>query len=315
MIVKGLLGMASPAGKQGRLSILIFHRVFAEPDPIFPQEMHARRFDEVCGWMKSLFNVLPLDLAALQLKAGALPTRAACITFDDGYADNHDVAMPILKRHGLPATFFIATGFLDGGRMWNDTVIESVRLAKTRTLDLGALGRFAVGTPADKTAAIGGIIGKLKYLPVAVRLAAAHGIAIEAKVSLPDNLMMTSAQVKAMREAGMQIGAHTLSHPILSRLDDNEASAEIEGSKHFLERLLSERVGLFAYPNGKPGQDYLPQHVTMVHQAGFDAAVSTAPGVSSANSNIFQLPRFTPWDRARRRFGIRLIFNFRDLAA
>lgn len=315
MIIKGLLGMASPAGQRGRLAILIFHRVAPQPDPIFPGEMHARRFDEVCSWLKLWFNVLPLDDAVAHLKTGTLPARAACITFDDGYADNHDVARSILQRHGLPATFFIATDFLDGGRMWNDTVIESVRLTKTSTLDLGELGCFALGTPADKAAAIGVIIGKLKYLPVAVRLAAAQGIATEAKVSLPGNLMMTSAQVKAMRQAGMQIGAHTLSHPILSRLDDNEASAEIKGSKDFLERLLSQRVGLFAYPNGKPGQDYLGQHVSMVQRAGFDAAVSTAPGVSSAASDRFQLPRFTPWDQSRFRFAVRLASNMRHVIA
>jgi len=315
VIIKPLLGIVSPAGERGRLSILIFHRVFAEPDPIFPQEMHARRFDEVCGWVKSWFNVLPLDQAAAHLKAGTLPARAACITFDDGYADNHDVAMPILQRHGLPATFFIATGFLDGGRMWNDTVIESVRLSKASALDLGELGQFAISEPAEKSAAIDRIIQQIKYLPVADRLAHTERIAHAAQVQLPGNLMLTSAQVKAMRHAGMQIGAHTLSHPILSRLDDNEASAEIKGSKDFLEQLLSERVGLFAYPNGKPGQDYLTQHVSMVRQAGFDAAVSTAPGVSLAATDHFQLPRFTPWDKSRVRFGSRLIANLRHISA
>ena len=65
--------------------------------------------------------------------------------------------------------------------------------------------------------------------------------------------MMTSAQVKAMRQAGMQIGAHTVSHPILVRLMDPEARQQIGDSKRFLEDLLGERVGLFAYPNGKPG--------------------------------------------------------------
>ena len=100
-------------GVGARLSVLIFHRVLPESDPIFPDEMYAHCFEAMCGWLKAWFNVLPLDAAVASLKAGKLPARSACITFDDGYVDNHDVALPILLRHGLPATFFIATGFLD----------------------------------------------------------------------------------------------------------------------------------------------------------------------------------------------------------
>lgn len=109
------------------MSIAIFHRVLEAPDPLFAEEMHRARFDEVCAWLSAWFNVLPLDEAVKRLKQGALPDRALAITFDDGYADNHDIALPVLKAHGLCATFFVATDFLDGGRMWNDTVIESVR--------------------------------------------------------------------------------------------------------------------------------------------------------------------------------------------
>lgn len=146
-----LLHMMAPAGKRARLSVLIFHRVLRQPDPLFPGEMYAQRFDAVCRWLAAWFNVLPLDQAVSRLKAGSLPARAACITFDDGYADNHEVAASILGRHGLSATFFIATGFLDGGRMWNDTVIESVRQAGAATLELGHVGRFPIATIAEKT--------------------------------------------------------------------------------------------------------------------------------------------------------------------
>jgi peptidoglycan/xylan/chitin deacetylase (PgdA/CDA1 family) len=311
MLVKNLLRIASPAGKSGCLSILIFHRVGPAVDPIYPDEMHVRRFNEVCGWLKSWFNVLPLDVAAAHMKAGTLPARAACITFDDGYADNHDVAMPILQRHGLTATFFIATGFLDGGRMWNDTVVEAVRLTKATVLDLGVLGRLAVGASAEKASAIGAILGKIKYLPVAERLETAQGIADEAGVNLPTNLMMTSAQVKALHRAGMQIGAHTLSHPILASLSDDEAKFEIKGSKDFLEHLLGESVRLFAYPNGKPGEDYSPASVAVVRRLGFDAAVSTQWGASCGEDDPFQIKRFTPWDKTRWRFGARLLTNLR----
>ena len=309
--MKYLFHVMSKSGVKARLSVLIFHRVMAEPDPIFPNEVHAHRFDEICGWIRSWFNVLPLDVAAAQLKAGTLPARAACITFDDGYADNHDVAMPILRKHGLTATFFIATGFLDGGRMWNDTVIESIRLTRADALDMGEFGHFAVKTPAEKAATIGAIIGKIKYLPVAERLAATIHIATTAGVDPPDNLMLTSTQIKAMRQGGMLIGAHTVSHPILARLSNDQARAEIKASKDTLEQLLGERVGLFAYPNGKPGEDYSPQTVDVVRKLGFNGAVCTAWGASRMGDDPLQIRRFTPWDRNKTLFAGRLLTNLR----
>ncbi len=301
----------SPVGPSARLSVLIFHRVLPEPDAIFPDEMYAARFDRVCGWLASWFNVLPLDKAVAALKAGTLPARAACITFDDGYADNCRIAMPILQRHALTATFFIATGFLDGGRMWNDTVVESIRRSSGLSLDLSALGlgTHPTGSIPERQSAIAALLKQIKYLAVPERVAVTEQIARLARVQLPHDLMMASSDVKAMRHAGMQIGAHTLSHPILATLADDAARKEIEGSKVFLEELLGERVGLFAYPNGKPGQDYTPQSVKLVRGLDFDAAVSTQWGASSAADDLFQIRRFTPWDRTKLRFGARLLRN------
>lgn len=313
-MTRTLFNAISPAGERGRLSIPIFHRVLPQVDPLFPDEMDAARFDAVCGWLKSWFNVLPLDEAVRRLKNGTLPQRAMALTFDDGYADNHDVALPILKRHGLPCAFFIATGFLDGGRMWNDTVIESVRRTPLAGLPLQALGLQGLGetdvssVPA-KQAAIGAVIRAIKYLPVDHRLALTESLAALARVAPPTDLMMTSAQVREMRRAGMQIGAHTVSHPILAKLDDESARREIRDSKHRLEDLLDEPVTLFAYPNGKPDEDYSPQSVVIARELGFEAAVATSWGASNAKTDLFQIPRFTPWDRGRSRFALRLAAN------
>lgn len=324
-MLKQLLGWASPAGPNARLSVLIFHRVLPEPDPLFPQEMHAHRFDELCGWLAAWFNVLPLDLAVAHMQAGTLPARAACITFDDGYADNCHVAMSILQRHGLTATFFIATGFLDGGRMWNDTIVATVRACEDLSViavnGLPVLASPSTGavqakaqqsmplTMATRQAAIATLISHLKYRPVAERISLTEEIARLAKVQPPKNLMMTSTDVKALRQGGMQIGAHTVSHPILARLTEDQAGQEIGDSKRFLEQLLGERISVFAYPNGKPGEDYSPQSVDVVRSLGFDAAVSTQWGASRMGDDPLQIKRFTPWDKTRLRFGLRLLRN------
>ena len=128
MLLTKLLGATlSPGGARGSLSVLIFHRVLSAPDPLFPDEPDASRFAEILSWVARAFTVIPLAQGVASLNAGTLPPRALAITFDDGYEDNFTAALPVLQRFGMHATFFVASGFLDGGRMWNDTVIESVR--------------------------------------------------------------------------------------------------------------------------------------------------------------------------------------------
>ncbi|MDO8450867.1 MAG: polysaccharide deacetylase family protein [Rhodoferax sp.] len=309
------MGALSPGGTRARLSILIFHRVLSQQDPLFPGEQDVRRFNDVLSWVARWFQVMPLDEAALRLGAGTLPARAAAITFDDGYADNATNALPILERHGMPATFFVATSFLDGGRMWNDSIIESVRAFRGNRLDLSdaGLGAYHLDSIDERRMAIEALLGQIKYLDPNERREAVACVQQSASGALPDDLMMSSKQVLQLRQAGMQIGAHTCSHPILARLSDGDALNEIIGSKAALESLLQEPVSLFAYPNGKPGKDYLAKHALMVQQAGFKAAVSTASGVSSLGSDRFQLPRFSPWDTGRLRYGIRMLANLRNM--
>lgn len=313
MIVRRMAQALSPAGPGGRLSILIFHRVLAAPDALLAGEPDIQRFHEVIGWVRRWFNVLPLDQAVAHLERATLPQRAAAITFDDGYADNADHALPVLQHHGVCATFFVATDFLDGGRMWNDTLIEALRQCPRHTLDLHALGlgRYALGSVAQRRQAIDTLLDRIKYLPPAQRLHTVTLVAELAGTRLPDTLMMRSDQVRTLRQAGMQIGAHTASHPILQTLPDAQAQGEITRSKAALESLLQEPVTLFAYPNGKPGTDYSARHVAMVRAAGFAAAVSTAPGAARAPCDLHQLPRFTPWDQSRTRYGLRLLRNLR----
>ena len=100
--------------------------------------------------------MIPLDVAVDALKTGKLPARAAAITFDDGYADNRSIALPILKQHGLSATFFIATGYLNGGRMWNDTIIEAIRRSEAKKLEIGRIKEFEGVQP--QSLAIGSIL-------------------------------------------------------------------------------------------------------------------------------------------------------------
>ncbi|HEU5297035.1 MAG TPA: polysaccharide deacetylase family protein [Burkholderiaceae bacterium] len=299
------------------MSILIFHRVLPEPDPLFPDLPSASEFEACMRWVASWCNVMPLQQAVEQLFDGSIAARALAITFDDGYADNEQLAAPILRRVGLCGTFFVSTGFLDGGCMWNDRVIEAVRACRSDLLDLSAhgLGSYALDSIAARRRSIDDILTRVKHLDQRQRDAITQAIVLAAGGARAPALMMTRQQVRSLREMGMEIGAHTISHPILTRLTPDAAVEEIRGGKTELERILREPVELFAYPNGVPDKDYSADHAAMVRECGFKAAVSTAWGAASMRSDRYQLPRFTPWDRTRLRFGARLLLNLRQTEA
>jgi peptidoglycan/xylan/chitin deacetylase (PgdA/CDA1 family) len=303
--------LLSPRGDRGRLSILIYHRVLPAPDPILHEEIDAATFERHMSLLAAEFNVMPLGEACARLARGELPARAVCVTFDDGYADNERVALPILKRFGLQATFFVSTGFSDGGFMFNDGVIEAVRRAPAGTHDLSGLGLGVrtLGDDVERRAAIDALLARLKYRQVRERGALVEQLAATMRSKLPKDLMMRPAQIKRLRDEGMEIGGHTVNHPILAVLEAQEARAEIVDGKRRLEEIIGAPVTLFAYPNGKPGRDYGPRDVALVREAGFAAAVSTVGGVADRGSDIFQLPRFSPWDRNPLRLGMRLLVN------
>jgi peptidoglycan/xylan/chitin deacetylase (PgdA/CDA1 family) len=145
------------------------------------------------------------------------------------------------------------------------------------------------------------------------RLRRVEAIAEHAGTDLPNDLMMTTSQLREMAQAGMTIGAHTVHHPILARLADDEALAEMVGGKRQLAEVIDAPVRFFAYPNGKPDEDYTGAHVRMAREAGFEAALSTAWGAASSGCDLYQIPRFTPWDRSAWRYGLRLAGNLRQI--
>ncbi len=313
MLMRIPLSVLSPPGRRGRLSILIFHRVLAKADPLFPDLPTAAEFEARMRWVRSWFNVLPLGSAIERLYAGELPARALSITFDDGYADNEEVAAPILQHLAMTATFFVSTGFLRGACMWNDRVIEAIRHAPGPMLDLTGhgLGRHALTGISERRKAIDSMLATIKHLEPHQRDALTDLIVAATGGKPSPALMMRPLQLPRLRAKGMDIGAHTVSHPILTRLNPDQAFDEMTRSKTELENVLDEPVRLFAYPNGVPGQDYGREHAEMARRCGFEGAVSTAWGAASARSDRYQLPRFTPWDRTRWRWGARLLGNLK----
>lgn len=309
LVLRALARLTAPGGAKARLTVVLYHRVLSGADALLPAEPDAALFDAQMDQLSRVFHILPLSEALDKVRRGTLPARALSITFDDGYRDNLEVAVPILRRRGLVATFFVATGFLNGGRMMHDTVIETVRRLPAQKLDLDwiGLGQRHIDDTASRLALIGDFVSRVKYLPFVQRRDTCERFGSLSPSALPADLMMTSSQVQLLQRAGMHVGGHTHDHPILAKSDVNEAWQQITRNREELAGLLGTAPRLFAYPNGKPGLDYGREHVELVKKAGFEAAVSVAFGTASSNSDHYQIPRFIPWDRDPMKLALRTL--------
>ena len=297
-----------------RLSVMVFHRVRPAPDLFLSGDPDVGQFASIMGLVRDHFSPLSLAEGLRRLDEGTLPQRAVCVTFDDGYADNLTVALPVLKQLEIPVTVFIASGYLDGRLMWNDRLAEAIRRLPGDEVDLNEyrFGVHALGDPRERAKLLRDLLGLLKYCPPEFRDVIADDLAARYAPHLPSP-MLTRAQVRELHAQGVEIGGHTVTHPILARTAEREAYREIAENKEDLEGLLGERLHFFAYPNGKPILDFGQQHARMVKEIGYRAALSTAPGVATAATDRFWLPRFTPWDRTPTRFGLRLLWNMRRM--
>ncbi len=306
--------LLSPGGGNARLSTLIFHRVLPAADPLQPDVVDRDRFRALLELLASTFHFLPPLEAVERLARRDLPPGAFTITFDDGYEDNYTVAQPELARAGFSAAYFVASDYLDGGLMFNDVLIECLRVTKVSKIDLRSLGLdiLDMTTEAMRRKAISTLIGHAKYLSAVERKKFASLIQELSCVAKLPKLMMSSSQLRALASAGGTIGGHTASHPILKVLSPDEASRDIESGRDALSKIIEAPILLFAYPNGQPDVDYDVRHVRMVRDLGFVAAFTTSWGVARCSSDFYQMPRFTPWDQSAQMFAARMIINSRS---
>ncbi len=295
---------------RNRLIVLSYHRVISVADSLFPGLTTANDFDIHLRVLARYFRVFTLSEAISLLDAKELPARSIAITFDDGYADNATEALPLLNRYGLKATFFVATKFIGGELMWNDKIIEAIRNCRVGNLSLEklGLGNFELDGVESRRSAIDFLLVILKHVSEPERSRRVQKVVAATGSALPDRLMMSEDQLKLLVQAGMEIGAHTVSHPILAKQPDKEAEFEISESGNILRQLLEVSVSSFAYPNGRPGVDYEERHATIVRNSGYDAAVSTQIGVVKSSTDRYQLPRYSVWDNTNWKFALRLLY-------
>jgi peptidoglycan/xylan/chitin deacetylase (PgdA/CDA1 family) len=259
---------------QPDLRVLAYHRVLPHPagdEQLLDLDLElvsawSDRFDSQLDWLTR--NAEPVSLAqvlAAQDGGARLPRRAVLVTFDDGFDDNLDVALPLLLRHGVPAVFFIATGIVGSNRrFWFDAVVWQLLRTKAARLHLPALDctlEPAAHRPGRRAQAAS-LLARLKRLPDARRVAAlaeltlASGVdehAVDPAETLAPARPMDWSQVRRLAQAGMALGSHTVSHPVLARVSDDEALAlEMVASRLALREHGGVDTCALAYPVGGP---------------------------------------------------------------
>jgi peptidoglycan/xylan/chitin deacetylase (PgdA/CDA1 family) len=251
-----LLGALS--GWQGVLAFA-YHRIGFRPDWPFDRGLWSatpEAFDAQVRFLKKHFDLIGAsDLTDVLNKQSG---RFALITFDDGYRDNYEEAFPILRAHGAPATFFLATGYLDQPRVpWWDEIAWMVRRSSRQSIGPDDWHREAVPWDnPDRERAIYTLLRRYKSFPGYCTEAYLDFLA-QATYSgrCPATEMkdewMTWDMVREMAAAGMSIGGHTVNHPVLSRLTAEEQEEEVAGCARRLQQELGSPMRSFAYPNGK----------------------------------------------------------------
>jgi len=213
------------------------------------------QFEAQMHYLSRRTEVVPLDEVPAVLGEGR--GRRVAVTFDDGYRDNHQYALPVLQRHGVHATFFLATGFLDRPSLawWDEAawLLRRALVGRVPAVD-GVLPELVLDGGDDaREAAVCTLVETYKRLPAVRAEALLEHVrgAAEAPAYDPRTLWMTWDMARALRDAGMGIGGHTVDHPVLANVDNARLVRELDGCAARLREELGVQMRLFAYPIGR----------------------------------------------------------------
>jgi len=278
---------------------LNYHRVGEANGSLFDHGLwsaSAEAFDRQVRFLKQHTDIVgPGDLPRVRRKGRG---RFVILTFDDGYRDNYDLAFPILRSHGVPATFFLTTGFLDRRELaWWDEIAWMVRSSQKPGIDAGRwfTSPVAFDEPA-REAAVRIVLRTYKNLPGDETTAYLDDLGVATgsgrwRSPADSATWMTWDMAREMRAAGMVIGGHTVNHPVLAHLSPEQQWVEIDGCRRRLLEELGEPMLYFSYPVGsRQAFDGDTRHLLM--RAGVQCAFSYYGGLQRLDHvDDFDLPR------------------------
>ncbi len=285
-----LVGRALGYALPHRITVLAYHRIVPDSLKPLPQcEVNYSALESVfrshLNVLASCTNVIPASrLAGWIHGRSTIPPNASIITFDDGYRDNLAHALPILQESKLPAIVYLTTGHVGTQTpLYWDLAAHCFRQAAPGTYCLPKIGeRVLQPETLDRVALewISAIKGNVPDQRNRAALALADVLNVEVDPMVFKGLYLSWDDVRAMHAMGVEFGAHTVTHPILSTLSAMQAQQEIVDSKRKIEEELGKSISSFAYPNGLPN-DYAEIHADMVQKAGFKMAVTLSPRPTS----------------------------------
>jgi peptidoglycan/xylan/chitin deacetylase (PgdA/CDA1 family) len=262
--------------------IFMFHRFSSKPSDGMTDADELVRFIDRVRAVCELVTVS--DLASRLDDPRPMARPLAAITVDDGYADFHTVALPILAERGVPATLYATAGFVDGRYwLWWDALRHLLEVHPGGTLELeldGQVVAWQLGDAPSRQDAWERIADTLvsrnaERATVISELQAAASHRLPTKPTL-EYAPMSWAQLAEAEAAGIEIGGHTMTHAFLPGLDHDGLRQEINAAKALMEEHLTHPLVTFAYPNGNPS-DCTPAVIDAVRAAGFSAAVLAHP--------------------------------------
>ncbi len=309
-LINSAIKVASKFVKTNKLTVLTYHQVGDINSAHNKLLLDVELFEQHLIWLKKYFNVLGLKEAFQLMLAGRLPERAVVISIDDGYVDSFTTIFPLLKKHDLLASFFIATAGIEEGYLWDELVSASIMQAPTSSTSLMFSKQlFSLRTYNEKLSAISEITKIIKYASLEERNTLMEELLLQTGVNKIKHQFLKREHILKLHEAGMCIGAHTVNHPILACEPAEIAEKEMLDSKITLENIIGDEVNFLAYPNGKPNKDFTELHQQQAKNCEFLAAFSTDWGCSSIHE-LFALKRITLSDRIEFRFCIRLMLSY-----
>jgi peptidoglycan/xylan/chitin deacetylase (PgdA/CDA1 family) len=282
------------------LTIVMYHGVLRSPLKIYNGcFLDESFFLYQMKYLKRHFEVISLLDAVERIQSGRIDQPTAVITFDDGFQNNYDICFPILHELRLPATIFLATGYINtSDTVWFCKLNRA--MAETTRLSLDWQGaRFNLSAPKAKAAASSLIQERLKQLVhpqlltelnrIVTTLGCDPKCAIE--IGSPYRMLSHTA-IKEMSASGLiDFGAHTHTHAILSHLSATQRLAEIERSTMVVRELTGRPCELFSYPNGR-AQDYDANVVQMLQSCGVSTSVTTSEGPNDCATSVMELKRY-----------------------
>lgn len=299
LAVTGLAPLAHRLWPRQRVTVLMYHAVLtsplAVPDWCFLDE---RVFREQLEYLARRFEVVSLHEAVRRLRNRMVTRPTAAITFDDGFQSVYDVAFPILKRMGLPATVFVVTGLVGtDDTPWYCRLNRALGVATRRSLEWRDESFPLDDAPLRGRA--GAILQeRLKRLPHPMLLhelsAVVGALGDDAQRPIPPASpyrVMAARELQALAASGLfEVAAHGVSHAILSLLPAEEREREIAESVAEVKRLTSRACRFFAYPNGLAA-DYDRDARKVLADLGIEAALTAIPGANVPTTPRLEMRR------------------------